>query len=203
MRSAMDVFGIGIISLTGMMMNYRGRTVPPRSEPPSPSTFSIIDSNFGVPYAHVYISCVVLMLEKWLLVIIIGSSCLRGGGSIGAEQQLCWRPYAQHFRAPLLILRGGGDGEEDPSAGDAKRFMDSYTPAVYEKMRDDVARTSAYEHALRSLAPNMTVLDIGTGGLALLAISAAKAGARRVYAIEANANAYQQVGGIKICAQPS
>ena len=173
-----------------------GAAVPPPGEKLRAFAFDKL-------YHHRVRRRMVLMLDKWLLVIIIGSSCLRGGGSIGAEQQLCWRPYDQHFRAPLLILRGGGDGEEDPSAGDAKRFMDSYTPAVYEKMRDDVARTSAYEHALRSLAPNMTVLDIGTGGLALLAISAAKAGARRVYAIEANANAYQQVGGIKICAQPS
>ena len=42
-----------------------------------------------------------------------------------------------------------------------------------------------------------TVLDIGTGGLALLAIFAAQSKARKVYAIEANRDAYEQVGHVQ------
>ena len=54
----------------------------------------------------------------------------------------------------------------------------------YEAMRDDVDRTASYAAALRRRAPNRTVLDIGTGPFALLAVLAAKFGAKKVYAIE-------------------
>eukprot|EP00933_Yihiella_yeosuensis_P034148 TRINITY_DN27680_c0_g1_i1.p1 TRINITY_DN27680_c0_g1~~TRINITY_DN27680_c0_g1_i1.p1 ORF type:complete len:320 (-),score=78.67 TRINITY_DN27680_c0_g1_i1:410-1369(-) len=52
-------------------------------------------------------------------------------------------------------------------------------------MRDDEARTEAYYHSLDKLAPGRLVLDLGTGALALLAIRAARAGAKHVYAVEA------------------
>jgi protein arginine N-methyltransferase 1 len=57
-------------------------------------------------------------------------------------------------------------------------------------MRDDVVRTEAYRRALQNVVHDKTIVDIGTGALALLAIFAAEAGARKVYAIEANAEAY-------------
>jgi protein arginine N-methyltransferase 1 len=57
-------------------------------------------------------------------------------------------------------------------------------------MRDDVVRTEAYRRALQNVVRDKTVVDIGTGALALLAIFAAEAGARKVYAIEANVEAY-------------
>ena len=64
-----------------------------------------------------------------------------------------------------------------------------YTDECYDGMRDDVARTSAYYKAIdASTRANDIVLDIGTGKLALLAIRAAKAGAKEVYAIEVNAH---------------
>ena len=78
----------------------------------------------------------------------------------------------------------------DPTVSGATRFMDSYSDRVYAKMRDDVVRTEAYRHALQSVVRGKTVLDIGTGALALLAIFAAEAGASKVYAIEANYQAY-------------
>jgi tRNA1(Val) A37 N6-methylase TrmN6 len=46
---------------------------------------------------------------------------------------------------------------------------------------------------IRQCAGCRTVLDIGTGGLALLAIFAAQAKARKVYAVEANKDAFEQV----------
>jgi len=58
----------------------------------------------------------------------------------------------------------------------------------YEAMRDDRLRTSKYEAAIRRrLAGSnymQTVVDLGTGPFALFAIMAARAGARKVYAIE-------------------
>merc|ERR1719499_1673027 len=60
-------------------------------------------------------------------------------------------------------------------------------------MRDDEPRTKAYEEAITNRLAGMggeaVVVDIGTGALALLAIMAAKAGARKVYAIEINPGA--------------
>ena len=57
------------------------------------------------------------------------------------------------------------------------------------RRRDDTTRTEAYRKAIQEVAHGKVVLDIGTGALALLAIFAAEAGASRVYAIEANAQA--------------
>lgn len=59
----------------------------------------------------------------------------------------------------------------------------------YAAMRDDRQRTDAYAAAIRDRVSSAgkvgpTVLDLGTGPFALLAIIAARAGARKVYAIE-------------------
>lgn len=61
-----------------------------------------------------------------------------------------------------------------------------YPDGYFEKLRDDEERTAAYRAAIERLAPGRVCLEIGTGGLALLAIIAAEAGAAHVYAIEAN-----------------
>jgi len=84
-----------------------------------------------------------------------------------------------------------------PTVRAARRLMtatprglcERYTERLYAEMRDDAQRTSAYEDALRHLAAGRVVLDLGTGGLALLAVMAARAGASRVYALESNAEA--------------
>ena len=58
----------------------------------------------------------------------------------------------------------------------------------YEHMRDDTRRTPLYYAAIRKRLAEadepLTVLDLGTGALALLALEAARAGAKKVYAIE-------------------
>lgn len=58
----------------------------------------------------------------------------------------------------------------------------------YEAMRDDELRTSGYAAAIQDRiaksGSETTAVDIGTGPFALLALIAARAGARRVYAIE-------------------
>ena len=60
----------------------------------------------------------------------------------------------------------------------------------HEHMRDDQRRTPLYYAAIRSrlqkAAGELTVLDLGTGPFALLALEAARCGAKKVYAIEAD-----------------
>lgn len=74
----------------------------------------------------------------------------------------------------------------------AESGLEDWTLTDYEFMRDDEPRTKAYEAAIArrlKTIKDATVVDIGTGSLALLAIMAARAGARKVYAIERNAEA--------------
>eukprot|EP00929_Paragymnodinium_shiwhaense_P094402 TRINITY_DN54941_c0_g1_i1.p1 TRINITY_DN54941_c0_g1~~TRINITY_DN54941_c0_g1_i1.p1 ORF type:complete len:404 (-),score=39.34 TRINITY_DN54941_c0_g1_i1:551-1762(-) len=69
----------------------------------------------------------------------------------------------------------------------AGQNLDQTSLEDYAAMRDDVDRTDAYIAAIgRRLkgSSGSVVVDIGTGPFALLAIAAAKAGARRVFAIE-------------------
>ena len=65
--------------------------------------------------------------------------------------------------------------------------FDTYNHAC---MRDDGARTLTYEAAIRARLDGhwgkLSVLDLGTGPFALLALFAARAGARVVYAVEAD-----------------
>ena len=74
---------------------------------------------------------------------------------------------------------------------DPRSICDRYTDDTYSKMRDDSERTSAYATAIAKAAPGRVCLDVGTGALALLALMAARAGAKHVYAVEANVEAAQ------------
>ena len=78
------------------------------------------------------------------------------------------------------------------ATGDCEDVV-SFADAGYSVMAEDTDRTSKYAEAIhRRLASQpgrLVVLDLGTGGLALLALMAARAGAKRVYAIETNAGA--------------
>jgi hypothetical protein len=77
----------------------------------------------------------------------------------------------------------------DAPTTDPRAICERYTDETYAKMRDDNERTAAYAAAIARAAPGRTCLDVGTGALALLALLAARAGARHVYAIEANSQA--------------
>jgi precorrin-6B methylase 2 len=73
---------------------------------------------------------------------------------------------------------------------------------VHIRMLEDVARTGAYLEAIRQVVcPGDVVVDLGTG-TGVLAVAAAKAGARRVYAIEATdiADVAQRVFEANECA---
>ena len=59
-------------------------------------------------------------------------------------------------------------------------------PVEHARMLHDERRTGDYVAALAAaVRPNDVVLDIGTGS-GVLAVAAARAGARRVYAVEAS-----------------
>ena len=68
----------------------------------------------------------------------------------------------------------------------------AYDDGVYDGFAAADDRRRAYRLALMAAAPGRVVVDIGTGRDALWAIEAARAGARRVYAIEADAGAAAQ-----------
>lgn len=60
-----------------------------------------------------------------------------------------------------------------------------YDELIYDVLGQDEIRMSAYADAVRTSVAGRTVLDIGTGRDALWAIAAARAGARKVWAVEA------------------
>lgn len=59
-----------------------------------------------------------------------------------------------------------------------------YDEHLYQYMIDDAIRMRAYEMAITKHAPGKTVVEIGTGSQAPLALMCARAGAKKVYAIE-------------------
>eukprot|EP00965_Chrysotila_dentata_P027616 917977-Pleurochrysis_carterae.AAC.2 len=69
----------------------------------------------------------------------------------------------------------------------------SFDEGAYAAMRDDARRTPLFAEAIQKRLAGqpgeLTVLDIGTGPFALLALIAARAGAKKVYAIEASKEA--------------
>lgn len=75
------------------------------------------------------------------------------------------------------------------SVVDPRSICDRYSDDTYSKMEGDRERTDAYAAAITAAAKGRVCLDIGTGALALLALIAARAGAKHVYAIEANPEA--------------
>lgn len=99
------------------------------------------------------------------------------------------------------LSAAAGAEEGAPAPGGSVRLkktvaeggLEDWEVADYEAMRDDEPRTKGYEAAIKKRLAGTdgtaTVVDIGTGAFALLAIMAARAGARKVYAIEKNAAA--------------
>lgn len=88
---------------------------------------------------------------------------------------------------PLQAAWTATDGFSDAS------FI-NFDEGAYAAMRDDEKRTPLFERAIQqrlAAAPanTLTVLDLGTGPFALLALAAARAGAKKVYTIEANKEA--------------
>ena len=97
------------------------------------------------------------------------------------------------LKLPLPALEGA---RWSPSVEGAPAFV-SFTADMYEEMVDDQERTQAFERAIKRrlrgrTGGNFVCLDLGTGPFAVLALFAARAGATKVYAVEANAAAAEQ-----------
>lgn len=79
------------------------------------------------------------------------------------------------------------------SASEGTSFLSVFNEDSYGAMRDDTRRTPAFIKAIRQRVAGkegkLTMLDIGTGPFALFALVAARAGARKVWAVEANPEA--------------
>lgn len=78
------------------------------------------------------------------------------------------------------------------SATEGVSFLSSFSEDSYGAMRDDTRRTPQFIKAIRqrvNASPGCSVLDIGTGPFALFALVAARAGAKKIYAVEANPEA--------------
>jgi predicted nicotinamide N-methyase len=67
-----------------------------------------------------------------------------------------------------------------------------YPDWMYELMETDEIRNRHYSDAIREIVPGKVVLELGTGRKALWAMCCATAGAKKVYAVEANERAYQE-----------
>mmetsp|Transcript_13334 Transcript_13334/g.25097 ORF Transcript_13334/g.25097 Transcript_13334/m.25097 type:complete len:376 (+) Transcript_13334:57-1184(+) len=108
------------------------------------------------------------------------------------------RAAALGVAGSAVLLRSPSAHARQPLVFDqtiAESGLEDWSTKDYEAMRDDVPRTSRFEAAIKrrlASAGNATVVDIGTGPFALLALIAAKAGARKVYAVEKNAAAAAQ-----------
>lgn len=71
-----------------------------------------------------------------------------------------------------------------------------YDELLYYAMSHDEARMSAYRRAIDNVVRGKTVVDIGTGGDAILARQCLEAGAERVYAIEMLNSAFEQASAL-------
>jgi len=72
-----------------------------------------------------------------------------------------------------------------------RELTDWYPDWIYEIMETDEVRNRPYRDVIREAVSNKVVLELGTGRKALWAVYCAEAGAKRVYAIEANKKAYE------------
>ena len=78
------------------------------------------------------------------------------------------------------------------TAGFSDASFIRFDEGAYKAMVDDERRTPLFEKAIRQRlagTSDAVVVDLGTGPFAVLALSAARAGARKVYAIEASPEA--------------
>jgi amino acid adenylation domain-containing protein len=65
-----------------------------------------------------------------------------------------------------------------------------YDKLLYHSMTNDLPRNQRYQRAISAVVRNKVVVEIGTGQDAILARFCLEAGAKKVYAIEANEQAY-------------
>ncbi|MEM9598672.1 MAG: 50S ribosomal protein L11 methyltransferase, partial [Acidobacteriota bacterium] len=103
------------------------------------------------------------------------------GGGLGVGD------WARLHGALAVLVGAGVLVRSDAALGDVQGARDPYDdPAVHLAMLQDGVRTGAFLTAVEGIVrPGDVVLEVGTG-TGILAVAAAKAGARRVYAVEAS-----------------
>jgi acyl-CoA synthetase (AMP-forming)/AMP-acid ligase II len=79
-----------------------------------------------------------------------------------------------------------------PSLGE----YEVYDELLYYAMTHDELRNAAYREAIGRSVPGKVVLDLGTGADALLARLCVEAGAERVYAVEADGDAFRRAAAL-------
>jgi protein arginine N-methyltransferase 1 len=103
-------------------------------------------------------------------------------GKLGARGERAWI----NLTGVITRLWRGGVLTEPGGVRPAPGAADFGSAPVHIAMLNDRARTDAYLKAIRRVVrPDDVVVEIGTGS-GVLAVAAAQAGARRVYAIEVN-----------------
>ncbi len=99
------------------------------------------------------------------------------------ERQAPSTDFAPTVNILNVLIEEGALVRPDASGGPASGWAD---PVEHARMLHDDRRTGDYLTALRAaVRPGDVVLDIGTGS-GVLAVAAARVGARRVYAVEAS-----------------
>jgi predicted RNA methylase len=73
-----------------------------------------------------------------------------------------------------------------------RELMEWYPEWMYELMETDEVRNRHYMDAIRRTVAGKVVLELGTGRKAFWAVCCPEAGAKRVYAVEANERAYRE-----------
>jgi amino acid adenylation domain-containing protein len=91
---------------------------------------------------------------------------------------------------------GGGQSPADVELWPSLGEYQVYDELVYFAMTNDEQRTGKYEEAINRTVKDKTVVEIGTGGEAILARLCVAAGAKKVYAIEALDDAREAAAGL-------
>lgn len=123
--------------------------------------------------------------------------CDRGLAGLSPEFQAMVGGLAGHTASFAKMLEKRTMAAASAKKKDDDTYLESYSDlAIHEDMLKDGPRVDAYRAAIKAYGPEwsaseagVTVVDVGSG-TGLLAIYAAKAGARRVFAVEASRMAH-------------
>eukprot|EP00435_Cladocopium_sp_Y103_P076239 s154_g83.t2 len=135
--------------------------------------------------------CTAWLAPGWLAPTT-GSSGSSGSSGPAASRRKVLGGVVGVATAPLAA--GAEQLKSSWPAKDGVQFLRFYEDQ-YDAERDDTRRTPQFIQAIQERVkgrPGLTVLDIGTGPFALFALVAARAGAKKVYAVEGNPEAAER-----------
>jgi len=117
-----------------------------------------------------------------------GSQMSAARGKSATPLESSWQELCNTLPDQPYFDEGAADAEDDYFDSE-QHFIDTTGLDDYAFMAEDKTRTSWFREAIyRRLSgtKDKVVLDVGTGPFCLLALFAARAGAKRVYALEVN-----------------